>query len=88
MSELAGGLIAVGADGSPASVAALRWAADLARLRDAEIVVVRAWHIAFASLDPYAPVSRRPTQEGERRRAEPDLAGAMLRALGPARRSR
>ena len=56
MSELAGGLITAGVDGSPASVAALRWAADLARLRDAEIVVVRAWHIAFASLDPYAPV--------------------------------
>ena len=55
MSESAGGLIAVGSDGSPASVAALRWAADLARLRDAEIVVVRAWHIAFASLDPYGP---------------------------------
>ena len=84
MSELAGGLIAVGVDGSPASVAALRWAADLARLRDAEIVVVRAWHVALASLAPYAPVSRRPTQEGERRRAEADLAGAMRTALGPA----
>jgi nucleotide-binding universal stress UspA family protein len=84
MSELAGGLIAVGVDGSPASVAALRWAADLAQLRDAEIVVVRAWHVALASLAPYAPVSRRPTQEGERRRAEADLAGAMLTVLGPA----
>ncbi len=84
MSELVGGLIAVGVDGSPASVAALRWAADLARLRDAEIVVVRAWHVAIAEFAPYAPVSRRPTQEGERSRAEADLAGAMLSALGPA----
>jgi nucleotide-binding universal stress UspA family protein len=81
--ELAGGLIAVGVDGSPASVAALRWAADLARSRDAEIVVVRAWHVALASLAPYAPVSRRPAQEGERRRAEADLEGVMLTALGP-----
>ncbi len=75
--ELAGDLITVGVNGSPASVAALRWAADLAQLRDAEIVVVRAWHVALASLAPYAPVSRRPTQEGERSRAEADLAGAM-----------
>jgi nucleotide-binding universal stress UspA family protein len=84
MSELAGGLIAVGVDGSPASVAALRWAADLAQLRDAEIVVVRAWHVGLASLAPYAPVRRRPTQEGERSRAEADLARAMRTALGPA----
>jgi len=84
MPELAGGLIAVGVDGSPASVAALRWAADLARLSDAEIVAVRAWHVALACLAPYAPVSRRPTQEGERAGAEADLAGAMLTALGPA----
>ena len=84
MPELAGGLIAVGVDGSPASVTALRWAADLARLSDAEIVAVRAWHVALACLAPYAPVSRRPTQEGERAGAEADLAGAMLTALGPA----
>jgi nucleotide-binding universal stress UspA family protein len=84
MSESVSGRIVVGVDGSPASVAALRWAADLARLRDAEIVVVCAWHVALASLAPYAPVSRRPTQEGERRRAEADLAGAMCTALGSA----
>lgn len=82
MPELAGGLIAVGVDGSPTS--ALRWAADLARLSDAEIVAVRAWHVALACLAPYAPVSRLPTQEGERAGAEADLAGAMLTALGPA----
>ena len=46
--------------------------------------MVRTWHVALASLAPYALVSRRPTQEGERRRAEADLAGAMLTALGPA----
>ncbi len=83
MFERASGRIAVGVDGSPASVAALRWAADLARLCDAEIVAVCAWHVALGSLAPYAPVSRRPTQEGERRRAEAHLAGAIT-ALGPA----
>ena len=40
--------------------------ADLARLSDAEIVVVRAWHVALACLATYAPVSRRPTQAAER----------------------
>jgi hypothetical protein len=73
MSELAGGLIAVGVDGSPASVAAIRWAADVAQLRDAGIAVVRAWHVALTGLAPYAPVSRRPAPDGERRRAEADL---------------
>jgi len=84
MCELGGGRIVVGVDGSPASVAALRWAADLARSRDAEMVAVRAWHVGDAGLAPYAPVRRRLTQEGELRRAETDLTGAMRTALGPA----
>jgi nucleotide-binding universal stress UspA family protein len=84
MAELVSGRIAVGVDGSPASVAALRWAADEARLRDAEIVAVRAWHVALDSLAPYAPVCRRPTPEGERRRAEADLTAAMHAVFGPA----
>ena len=84
MSESVSGAIVVGVDGSPASVAALEWAADLARLRDAEIVVLRAWDVPLASFAPYAPVSRRPTADGERRRAEADVARAMRAALGPA----
>jgi nucleotide-binding universal stress UspA family protein len=84
MSGLVSGRIAVGVDGSPASVAALRWAADEARLRDAEIVAVRAWHVGSDGLAPYAPVCRRPTREGERRRAEADLTAAMHAVFGPA----
>lgn len=84
MSELVGGRITVGVDGSPASVAALRWAADLARLRDAEIIVVRAWHVPLDSLAPYAPMCRRPTPEAERRRAADDLTGAMRAVFGSA----
>ncbi len=82
MSEPAGSRITVGVDGSPASVAALRWAVELARLRDAEIIAVCAWHVPLASLAPYAPVSRRPTADGERRRAEANLAQAVHTASG------
>jgi nucleotide-binding universal stress UspA family protein len=37
------GTITVGVDGSPPSVAALRWAAEEAALRDASLVAVFAW---------------------------------------------
>jgi nucleotide-binding universal stress UspA family protein len=37
------GTIAVGVDGSAPSLAALRWAADEARLREARLVAVHAW---------------------------------------------
>lgn len=70
MSKSVSGQILVGVDGSPASVAALRWAAELARLRDAEIVAVCAWFVALPSLAPYAPVrgGRRPPANGGGRR--------------------
>ena len=42
----------VGVDGSEAGDAALRWAADIARMRDAELVVVHAW-----TFIPPAPLS-------------------------------
>jgi nucleotide-binding universal stress UspA family protein len=37
------GTIVVGVDGSAPSLAALRWAADEAKLRDARLVAVHAW---------------------------------------------
>jgi len=37
------GTIVVGVDGSPPSVAALRWAAEETALREARLVVVHAW---------------------------------------------
>lgn len=39
--------IVVGIDGSPASVQALRWAVDEARLRGAVVRVVHAWSFPF-----------------------------------------
>jgi nucleotide-binding universal stress UspA family protein len=46
------GRIVVGVDGSEAGDAALRWAADIARMRDATLVVVHAW-----TFIPPAPLS-------------------------------
>jgi nucleotide-binding universal stress UspA family protein len=45
------GTIVVGVDGSSASIDALRWAADEARLRDSKLVVLHAW-----SFVPPAPI--------------------------------
>jgi nucleotide-binding universal stress UspA family protein len=46
------GRIVVGVDGSEAGDAALVWAADIARMRDAKLVVVHAW-----TFIPPAPLS-------------------------------
>jgi len=46
------GRIVVGVDGSVAGDAALRWAADIARMRGARLVVVHAW-----TFIPPAPLS-------------------------------
>ncbi len=45
--------VVVGVDGSRGSSAALRWAADEARLRGARLKVVRAWHIPSVSYGAY-----------------------------------
>lgn len=44
--------IVVGVDGSEASVAALRWAADEARAHASTLEVVHAWTIPFLGADP------------------------------------
>ena len=41
------GTIVVGVDGSPYALAALRWAIDEARLRDAELHVIHAYETPF-----------------------------------------
>jgi hypothetical protein len=82
MSELASGRITDRVDGSSASVATLRWAADLARLRDAEIVAVRAWHVAPGSLAPPTP------RCAGRRHGTANAAARRLIWRGDARRIR
>ena len=48
--------LVVGVDGSAPSRAALAWAADEARRRDAELVLLHTWSVAVAAANPYAAV--------------------------------
>jgi nucleotide-binding universal stress UspA family protein len=66
--------IAVGVDGSPASLAALRWAARRARRSSAALIAVMAWHwVPEYSVFPYGP------SEDD---AERDAAELLDRAVG------
>ncbi|HLI53683.1 MAG TPA: universal stress protein [Acidimicrobiales bacterium] len=49
-------LVVVGVDGSESSSAALRWAADEARLRGATLKVVEAWHIPSVGYGAYVAI--------------------------------
>ncbi|MGH3397419.1 MAG: universal stress protein, partial [Streptosporangiaceae bacterium] len=42
--------IVVGVDGSPHSIAALRWALDQAQGRDGELTALFAWQVPFVSI--------------------------------------
>ena len=75
-------LIVVGVSGSPASGAALSWAAEEARLRGARLHVVRAWDPARHAA-PYAAVGAAPTGEEELASARDGLAAAMRAEFGP-----
>lgn len=47
--------IVVGVDGSPCSKAALQWAGQEARIRDAELVAVNVWHLPYVGLPGISP---------------------------------
>lgn len=73
--------VVVGVDGSAASVAALRWAAEQARALGTGVLAVHAWEPA-TGLAPYAPASGRPTRAEQREAAAGLLASAVRRAFG------
>jgi nucleotide-binding universal stress UspA family protein len=81
------GTIVVGADGSPASEAALRWAVAEGRIRDARVVAVHAWaYIPPASIGEPGmiamPAGDLPGQlESERDSAESELETAIASAF-------
>jgi len=80
--------IVVGVDESPASLAALRWAAREAGLRATRLQVVQAWERARWRVAPYASCVRlrgaeRGTDE-DRAAAGARLEGAVRTMLGPA----
>jgi len=54
------GRIVVGVDGSDGSCQALAWAVEEARLRDARLDVVHAWHEPYVGGYPYTLVSYDP----------------------------
>jgi nucleotide-binding universal stress UspA family protein len=80
----AGRRIVVGVDGSPASVAALGWAAREARLRQAELHAVYAWEGAERCRAPYATCPGLPRPEEDRAAAASLLAASVRAALGRA----
>lgn len=72
--------IIVGVDGSPPSLAALRWAAAEAELRDAELVAVAVWEFPIIPSGPGAGFYTGPTSEELADQAQRRLAEAVAEA--------
>ncbi|MEV7389747.1 universal stress protein [Streptomyces sp. NPDC091215] len=83
MEEEAGNSIMVGVDGSEASLAALRWAAEQARATHVDVIAVHAWEPIGDRFAPYAPVPVRPTAAEQRAEAARMLAAAVQKVSGP-----
>ncbi|KUL24591.1 universal stress protein [Streptomyces regalis] len=83
MTEFAdGNSIVVGVDGSEASMAALRWAAQQARALGADVVAVHAWEPVESGRAPYAPAAERPTAAEQRDQAAQLLVSTLRQVLG------
>ena len=74
--------IVVGVSRSAASRAALHWAAEEARLRKAQLQVVRAWDPARYAAPYAAAYGRTPTGQEEESAARDGLAALMHAAFG------
>jgi nucleotide-binding universal stress UspA family protein len=75
--------IVVGVDESPASLAALRWAAREAGLRRARLQVVRAWERAWWRIAPYASRGLPRGRDEDCAASAAQLELAVQTALGP-----
>ncbi|MGE5292051.1 MAG: universal stress protein [Micromonosporaceae bacterium] len=74
--------IVVGVNGSPSSLAALRWAAGEARLRGVHLHVVSVWDHTQRRIAPYARLNGRLTPSQERTAARTRLATTVRAAFG------
>lgn len=74
--------IVVGVDGSEASMAALRWAAQQARALHAEVVAVHAWEPMGPLHASYAPPSARLTVAEQRAQAARLLTSTLRTVFG------
>jgi nucleotide-binding universal stress UspA family protein len=75
--------VVVGVDGTPRTVAALRWAASEAMRRDAELVAVHAWGTVLRPAS-YAPVNDSADPDESARQAQALLSAALAKAFGTA----
>jgi nucleotide-binding universal stress UspA family protein len=81
------GTIVVGVDGSASSLAALRWGAEEAKLRDARLVALHAWvftpsaPLAEPGLAPIPAIDLPGQLEALRDQAEQELDGALGEAF-------
>jgi nucleotide-binding universal stress UspA family protein len=75
--------IVVGVHGSPASLAALRWAGREAGLRDTKVHVVRAWEHDAKRVAPYAVRASLLAWEEDRLMAGAQVEEAVRATLGP-----
>ncbi len=82
------GSIVVGVDGSPPSIAALRFAAEEAELRNAQLVAIHAWRfvspsatIGDAGMIAMPDVDYVGQLEAERQAADADLEAAIAEAF-------
>jgi nucleotide-binding universal stress UspA family protein len=73
-------IIVVGVSSSHASTAALQWAADEARRRNARLRIVRSWEPSHRA--PYAMTAEQPTPAQQRTGASQDLAATVNAAFG------
>jgi nucleotide-binding universal stress UspA family protein len=74
-------MIVVGVDGSPGSVAALRWAVAEAGLRRASVEVVSAWSIPAIVATPFVPALG--YSWADLKEAAQEAVDQVIRELGP-----
>jgi nucleotide-binding universal stress UspA family protein len=77
------GRIVVGVDGSAESVAALRWAANEARLRSAPLHVITTWHVPYFSYTGFPGMALPGDLAQELERSAKELQAVAMREAIP-----